>query len=441
MNTNLSGEPAMPRLPASNRRTAFGSIPAMVAVLVVLAAVLSACGTAGNSSGIGEVSQADNSTTIPALNTPIPIGKSPTPLPTATNTPVPSPTAIPSPTPLPYSDDWPAELATIADSMIDEEEGVFGVMIMEESGDVLYSRNSTVPFITASLYKLVLLADILKRVEQGELSLDEPITLSPDLFQDGDDGDTYFTADDIGGTATIRELLYYVGDYSSNVSARGLLRFTNWDSMNQTAKQAGMERTYLAVVPEDLPDWPPTPGPDSSQEELDLALQFVEDNVKETGIVNLTTSRDMAAYQLGLIKGTVVSPYVSAQILSILREQEIDDRIPALLDSRFEYAHKPGNLIHAAHDVGVIFTPGEPRVLSAMSEALIWDGRAHELIQRLALIATGQTNIPPISEAAMQDGGVVEVVFGPAKDAREIIQDPEVIRTPTPGPEISPEEG
>jgi beta-lactamase class A len=413
----------------------------MVAVLVTLATVLAACGTAGNSSGIGEVSQADNSTTVPALNTPIPIGKSPTPLPTATNTPVPSPTSIPSPTPLPYTDDWPAELAGIADQMIDQEEGVFGIMILEESGDVLYSRNSTVPFITASLYKLVLMADILKRVEQGELSLDEPITLRHELFLDGDDGDTYFTSEDIGGTATIRELLYYVGDYSSNVSAHGLLQFTDWDSLNATAQQIGMERTYLQVKPETLPFWPPTPGPDSSQEELDLALRYVQDSVEDSGVVNLTTSRDMATYQLGLIQGTVISPYVSAQILSILREQEIDDRIPALLDDRFGYAHKPGNLIHAAHDVGVIFTPGEPRVLTAMSEALIWDGRAHELIQRLALIATGQTNIPPISEAAMQDGGVVEVVFGPAKDARQIVQDPEVIRTPTPGPEISPEEG
>jgi len=77
-------------------------------------------------------------------------------------------------------------------------------------------------------------------------------------------------------------------------------------------------------------------------------------------------------------------------------------------------------------------------VLSALSEAVVWDGRAHELIQRLALIATGQTNIPPISDSAMIDGGVVQVVFGPPKDAREVIEDPEVIvgvPTPTPAPE------
>ena len=432
----------MPFVSISNRQNTVRATTAKLAAIAALSVVLSACGTAGNSGGLGDLAKSDSTAVIPALNTPIPIGKSPTPTMTPTNTPVPSPTTLPSPTPLPYTDDWPAELAAVADTMIDQEEGVFGVVILEESGDVLYSRNSTMPFITASLYKLILMADILMRVEQGELTLDQPITLQPDFFEDGEAGDTYFTAEEVGGTATIRELLYYVGDYSSNVSARCLLQFTNWESMTQTARQSGMERTYFFVNPDDLAEWPPAPGPDSSQEEADLARQFVEENFQASGPVNLTTSKDMAAYQLGLIKGTVVSPYVSAQILSILKEQEIDDRIPALLDDRFNFAHKPGNLIHAVHDVGVIFTPGEARVLTALSEGLIWDGRAHELIQRLALIATGQIDIPPISEAAMRDDGVVQVEFGPPKDAREIVRDPEVIigiPTPTSAPDTSPE--
>jgi hypothetical protein len=149
----------------------------------------------------------------------------------------------------------------------------------------------------------------------------------------------------------------------------------------------------------------------------------------------------MASYQLGLIDGTVVSPYVSAQILSILRLQEIDDRIPVLLDSRFTVANKPGNLIHAVHDVGVIFTPGEPRVLAALSEGLIWDGRDHEVIQRLALVATGNRDVPPVSEAAMQDHGVVEVVFGPATDSREVIADPARIVSPEATTEPSADTG
>ncbi|MBX3070962.1 MAG: serine hydrolase [Thermomicrobiales bacterium] len=392
-----------------------------LAVVCLALLLLAGCGTAG-SGGPGEISM--NSGETPEIQTPVSISRSPTPEPTPTFTPE------PTNTPIPYTDDWPADLATVADNLIDQEDGVFGVVILDAEGEVLYSRNSTIPFVTASLYKLVVMADILKRVERGEISLDQEILLEPALFQDGEDGDTYFTAADIGGTATVRDFLYYVGDYSSNVSARALLRFTDWQSLTETARQSGMTQTYFYVDPTTTSLWPPTPGADSSAGEAAVAESFVMDQFTSSGPVNLTTAMDMASYQLGLINGTVVSPYVSAQILSILRLQEIDDRIPVLLDSRFTVANKPGNLIHAVHDVGIIFTPGEPRVLAALSEGLIWDGRAHEVIQRLALIATGNRDVPPVSEAAMQDHGVVEVVFGPATDSREVIADPAQIVSP-----------
>ncbi len=406
----------------------------LLAVLLV-----AACGTAG-SGGSGPVSQ--NLTEIPAAHTPLPIGRSPTPEPTATDTPLPTNTSEPTNTPQPYSDDWPPELASVANALIDQEDGVYGVVILDHDGSVLYSRNSTVPFITASLYKLVVMADILKRVEYGEISLDEEILLESALFEEGLDGDTYFTVGDVGTTATIRELLYAVGDYSSNVSARSLLRYTNWQSLTETARQSGMEQTYFYVDPTTTSFWPPAPGPDSTAEELDTAWRYIQENFEAAGPVNLTTAKDMAAYQFGLINGTVVSPYVSAQILSILRLQEIDDRIPVLLDDQFSVAHKPGNLIHAVHDVGVIFTPGEPRVLSALSEGLIWDGRAHEVIQRLALIAVGRADIPPVTEASMQDHGVRQVVFGAPADARQVVADPDVTTgTRTPTSEASAETG
>ncbi|MGE3797185.1 MAG: serine hydrolase [Thermomicrobiales bacterium] len=411
---------------STRKEQAGGAIAAAALCLLMLAG----CGAAGSGSPGRTVSQ--ELTQTPGVQTPLSISVSPTPQPTPTNTPE------PTNTPIPYTDEWPADLAQVADNLIDQEDGVFGVVILDGDGTVLYSRNSTVPFITASLYKLVVMADILKRVEYGEISLDEEIVLEPALFEEGVDGDTFFKPEDVGTTTTIRDMLYYVGDYSSNVSARALLRYTNWDSLTQTARESGMEQTYFYVDPTTTSLWPPVAGPDSTQAEVDIARQFIEENFEAAGPVNLTTSKDMAAYQLGLLQGTVVSPYVSAQILSILRYQEIDDRIPVLLDSRFSTAHKPGNLIHAVHDVGIIFTPGEPRVIAALSGGLIWDGRAHEVIQRLALVATGQRDVPPVSEASMQDHGVVQVVFGDPLNARELVADPAEIRErPAPSGESS----
>ncbi|CAN5646725.1 hypothetical protein BH23CHL5_BH23CHL5_25280 [soil metagenome] len=381
-----------------------------LAVLLAVVLAVAACGSSQDQK-TGEIAQPVG-TGQPELHTPIPIGRSPTP------------TVAPTNTPAPFDQTWRPAQTEAANRLIDAEEGVFGVVIMDEAGNVLFSRNSTAPFVTASLYKLVVMADILKRLELGELDLDEPIYLEPEVFLDGIGGDTYFLSSDVSGTSTIREMLLAVGAYSSNVSARTLLTFTDTDSLNETAREIGMENTWILTPFESIESWPPQPGPDSSQAETDLAARFVEDLVQDDGIVSLTTSMDMATYQLGLARGTTISPWVSEQILAICFEQQIRDRIPYLLDGRFTVSNKPGNLIRVVNDVGVIFTPGEPRVVSVLSEALIWDGRAHEVIQRLALIATGETTVPPISEESMMEGGGVPVVFGAAPDPRTIIDDP-----------------
>ena len=92
---------------------------------------------------------------------------------------------------------------------------------MDSDGNVLYSTIPYAPFVTASLYKLILMADIFQKVDQGELDLDEDIPVRADYYDSGNGtGDTYFTPADVGVTSSLREMLVAVGAYSSNVAAR-----------------------------------------------------------------------------------------------------------------------------------------------------------------------------------------------------------------------------
>ena len=218
---------------------------------------------------------------------------------------------------------------TAAHSLLGEQSGVYGFVVMEANGHIVSSYNSRTPFVTASTYKVVLMADILKRVEKGELSLDQQVWLDPALF-DKSGGDMYFLWSDSNTSKPISELLYAVGAWSSNVSALTLLTLTNPDALNQTAHEIGMEQTYLFANPNELPYWPPQPGVDSSQEDIDAAMAYILDSYQEEGWVNLTTPYDMATYNLGLINGTVVSPWVSEQIVDILLDNAIRDRLPGL---------------------------------------------------------------------------------------------------------------
>lgn len=279
--------------------------------------------------------------------------------------------------------------------LITGEPGVYGFVVLDEDGTVVASHNSTTPFITASTYKLVLMADIYRRIENGSLDAGETIVLDESNLDD--DGDMYFSYDDLGNPFTLQEYLFAVGAYSSNASARTLLALTDPDDLRETAILIGMERTYLFADLARLPFWPPQPEIDAPAEDVALARQYLE-AAAENGPVNVTTPLDMARYQLALATGTLISPWVSAQITDILEQQLIRDRIPFFLPEDVRVLNKPGNLEDAVNDVGVIYLPQGTRAVALLSQAVPDTLVATLVEQRLALIATGASEIPPITE-------------------------------------------
>jgi beta-lactamase class A len=258
---------------------------------------------------------------------------------------------------------------------------------MDAAGTISYSRNADTPFIAASLYKLVLLADVYRRIEDGELRLTNQVQLLPDYFPEPTDlQDSYFLQDSIGATVTVNEALFATGAYSSNVAAKALLTLTDANALQATAETIGLDHSYFFVDPSDLPDWPPPDGDDTSAADVSTAVAFVEQQAGEDPVM-LTTPRDMAIYFQRLLAGEIIDGDASSAIFAILSRQAVDDRFPVLLPSGTALTHKTGNLDHVVHDVGVIFVPTGPVILAAMCEDLPDDARATEVIQQLALIA------------------------------------------------------
>lgn len=368
--------------PRRRYRPQTNTLLALSVVVVLLGVMLAGCSRSDTSKSMPEVAAAPifETPTVPAQVTPIL-----TPIPTATSTPTPTPTPIPDG----YWPDTAEQAAT--HSLLGDQAGVYGFVVMESDGQIVSSYNSKTPFVTASTYKVVLMADILKKVEAGGLAMDQEVWLDPAVF-DKSGGDNYFFWGDSNSYRPISELLFAVGAWSSNVSALTLLTLTTPDDLNRTAHEIGMERTYLFANPSELPYWPPKPGMDSSQEDIDMAIAYIEDSYLEEGWVNITTPYDMAIYQLGLINGTVISPWVSEQIVNILLENTIRDRLPAYLWD-IPVADKPGNLVGVVNDTGILFLDSGPRAVAAYSESVPDDLHATEILALLGLIAAGNTDI------------------------------------------------
>jgi beta-lactamase class A len=109
----------------------------------------------------------------------------------------------------------------------------------------------------------------------------------------------------------------------------------------------------------------------------------------------------------------LLDKFVSKMVTDILIRQVVDNRFPVLLPADTKLIHKTGNLDFVVHDVGVIYGLNGPMILIAMAQAPSNEDRATQVEQRLALIAYGDYNVPPVkvtllATPVMTDGTSVE---------------------------------
>jgi beta-lactamase class A len=301
-------------------------------------------------------------------------------------TPVASPLASPSAGPISDAQREQASvtLTTEVPPLLTNDPGVFGVMVVDPAGQIVYEHNADLPFITASLYKLPLMAQIYAMAESGWLTLDQEIILDPSFYPYWDEGgDSYYGYDSVGLPTTVGEALYATGAYSSNVGAFALASLTTWWDIQVMAESLGMLDTYLVVYPQELALWPPAVSAIDDVAALSQAVAFIELQALE-GPVMITTPQDIATFFVHLLAGEVVSPATSAAITDILSQQMVNDRFPMLLPPETQLVHKTGNLTGIVHDAGIIYTPSGPVILAALSEANYDDSVATWIIQELA---------------------------------------------------------
>ncbi len=268
------------------------------------------------------------------------------------------------------------------DQLIPNDGGVYGVVVIDPERNLVYSHNPTVPFISASLYKLPLMAHIYLLIEQGSLHLTSELVLQELFWWEGDD--SYYDWSRMGMTTTVEEALFAAGAWSSNVAAWALATLTTWPEVEATSRAIGMVDTHMFVSPYALPSWPPLPGVSDSPESFATALAFI-DGMAGWGPVMITTPRDIATFFSGLLAGQVVSVGASWAMIDILAGQAISDRFPQLLPAGTWLAHKTGNLEQVIHDAGIIYTGAGPVILVGMVEASPDPWLAISALQHLAL--------------------------------------------------------
>ena len=195
----------------------------------------------------------------------------------------------------------------------------------------------------ASLYKL----PVLYTVFDVGLKMTEDLPITDEALS-YDTGTMELGA---GETLTVAEALERMVTLSDNTSAVMLGSRVGAARINASIAALGMETTHYSL------------------------------ERMTTSAVDMLRLLELAA------RGKAVSPAASADMLHLLLRQRVNDRLPRLLPSNVQVAHKTGNLPGTVNDVGILYGPGSTIAVAALVSDTPDEAAAATGIARAALAA------------------------------------------------------
>jgi beta-lactamase class A len=228
-------------------------------------------------------------------------------------------------TPLPLLPD--AGLTAAIEGVVRDLDGTYAVYAQDLATGRGAAVNADTVFYAASLFKILVMYEAFNQVEQGILSLDDRLTITP-----------YYDSFGLGPRATVlcqrvtvREALYAMMSVSDNAAAVLLQDVVGSGNANNSARALGMQ---VHEIIEALP----------------------------------VTATDLALILDAIARGQAVSEAASRQMVELLLGERISNGLTRPLPDEVVVAHKTGNWSNATHDVGIVYAPGVTYLLVILSD-------------------------------------------------------------------------
>lgn len=219
-------------------------------------------------------------------------------------------------------------LSNIVQSSLRDKSGEYALYIEDLSDGENYSLRSSDTFPAASLYKLYLMAAVLKEIDNGKLTMETRINASKSSLVE-EFGGVDFGYEDIDDSDvieyTIDEALTRVGRISDNFAAIMLMDKIGRKEVQDIIDSTGATSTSLT-------------SPIS------------------------TSASDIGLFFKLLYKGEIVNKDVSEKLIEFLSLNQLNNRIPAGLPEGIKVIHKTGELAGVRHDAGIVWLNSTPGV-------------------------------------------------------------------------------
>lgn len=186
-----------------------------------------------------------------------------------------------------------------------------------------YDENRVFP--SASIIKILIMAEALNQVERGEYFLDQKIKIKET------DRVEYSLITELRlEEYSFIDLITLMIILSDNTATNVLIDLLGFEEINQMAMELNLKDTVLK-------------------------RKMMDFNAAKEGKENLTSPIDMAILMEKIYKGSIINPKSCEIMIEILSKQKHKDRLQRYILDEIAIAHKTGELSGLNHDIGVFY--------------------------------------------------------------------------------------
>ena len=271
--------------------------------------------------------------------------------------------------------------------------GRIGFYIEDLTTGITHEHNAYQRFPTASVCKVPVMIELFRQVENGTLSLDDRRRLQGDISTHGS-GTLQLMEDE--PELTLRDYCRLMIGVSDNMATDLLLEVVGLESVNATLDAMGFPNTRTSVTLGryhyrmfGMDDVPCNRANDVVQQKRaeTYGTDFDSVSFQDSLENNVATPRDMGNILKQLHAGQIVSPQASAAMIEMLKLCNDRRMIARDLNRDIPIGHKIGSSGRIKGDVGLIFLPTGPLVVSAFALASSDGVRGDEAIAEIARLA------------------------------------------------------
>lgn len=213
-------------------------------------------------------------------------------------------------------------------NILEECSGKIGFYYKDINTQNEIKYNEDVKFMAASIIKIPILVEALRRLEYKDISDLEKITITKDVKVPSCGALTYMHD---GIEVTIRDLCNLMIILSDNTATNVLMDRLGIDEINKTIKSLGLKNTV------------------ASRKMYDMES-------KKLGKENYFSLSDIAIILDAIHNETLISQSVSKEIKDIMKEQQINHKIPYYIPEEVTVLHKTGEADGITHDIGIVYS-------------------------------------------------------------------------------------